>query len=149
MVTNCIYDWEDDWEDDWENTEIPDLIVNLQETIKNRERQLKLLEEQKMMEEAELVLSEELFDEEKRNKRTNANLALAEPIKFVKTKKEKPKQLQIEQEKRRQELQEKQKQQSQKQKEKKKQDKRLKDIYGDAELDEYDEMYGDIEDRYR
>lgn len=111
MASNCIYDWED--------TEIPDLIVNLQKTIKNRERQLKLLEERKRMEEADLVLSEELFDEVKRNKRINANLALAEAIKFVKAKKEKPKQLQIEQEKRRQELQEKQKQQSQKQKEKK------------------------------
>lgn len=144
MTTNCV----DDWEDDWENTEIPDLIVNLQDTIKNKERELKLLEERKRMEEADLALSEELFDEEKRNKRTNDNLALAEPIKFVKAKKEKPKQLQIEQEKRRQELQEKQKQQSQKQKEKKKQDKRLKDIYGEAELDEYDEMYGDIEDKY-
>lgn len=144
MATNCV----DDWEDDWENTEIPDLIINLEETIKNRERELKLLEERKRMEEADLALSEELFDEEKRNKRTNDNLALAEPIKFVKATKEKPKQLQIEQEKRRQELQEKQKQQSQKQKEKKKQDKRLKDIYGEAELDEYDEMYGDIEDKY-
>lgn len=144
MATNCV----DDWEDDWENTEIPDLIVNLQDTIKNRERELKLLEERKRMEEADLALSEELFDEEKRNKRTNDNLALAEPIKFVKAKKDKPRQLQIEQDKRRQELQEKQKQQSQKQKEKKKQDKRLKDIYGEAELDEYDEMYGDIEDKY-
>lgn len=144
MATNCV----DDWEDDWENTEIPDLIVNLQETIKNKEREARLLEERKKMEDADLILSEELFDEEKRIKRTNDNLALAEPIKFVKAKKEKPKQLQIEQEKRRQELQEKQKQQSQKQKEKKKQDKRLKDIYGEAELDEYDEMYGDIEDKY-
>jgi len=138
----------DDWEDDWENTDIPDLIVNLQDTIKNRERELKLLEQRKRMEEADLALSEELFDEEKRNKRTNDNLALAEPIKFVNATKEKPKQLQLEQEKRRQELQEKQKQQSQKQKEKKKQDKRLKDIYGEAELYEYDEMYGDIEDKY-
>lgn len=144
MATNCV----DDWEDDWENTEIPDLIVNLQETIKNKEREARLLEERKKMEDADLILSEELFDEEKRNKRTNDNLALAEQIKFVKAKKDKPKQLQIEQEKRRQELQEKQKQQSQKQKEKKKQDKRLKDIYGEAELDEYDEMYGDIEDKY-
>lgn len=115
MATNYVDDWKDDWE-------IPDLIVtslqNLQDTIKNRERELKLLEERKRMEKDDLALSEELFDEEKRNKRTNNNLALAEPIKFVKATKEKPKQLQIEQEKRHQELQEKQKQQSQKQKEK-------------------------------
>jgi len=83
MATNYIYDWEDNWE----NTEIPDLIVNLKETIKNRERELKLLEERKRMEEADLVLTEELFEEEKRNKITNANLALTEPIKFVKAKK--------------------------------------------------------------
>lgn len=144
MATNCV----DDWEDDWENTEIPDLIVNLQETIKNKEREARLLEERKKMEDADLILSEELFDEEKRNKRTNDNLALAEPIKFVKATKEKPKELKILQEKKRQEQQEKQKQQSQKQKEKKLQQKRLKDIYGEAELDEYDEMYGDIEDKY-
>jgi predicted nucleic acid-binding protein len=73
MTTNCV----DDWEDDWENTDIPDLIVtSLEETIKNRERELKILEERKRMEEADLALSEELFDEEKRNKRTNESLAL-------------------------------------------------------------------------
>lgn len=143
MASNCV----DDWEDDWENTEIPDLIVNLEETIKNRERELKMLEERKRVEEADLALSEELFDEEKRNKRTNENLALLEPIKFVK--KEKPKGLQILQDQKRKEQQIKQKEESKKQKEKKLQQKRLKDIYGEAEYDEYDEMYGDIEDRYR
>lgn len=136
MATNCV--------DDWENMEIQDLIVNLQDTIKNREKELKLLEERKRIEEAELALSEELFYEEKINKRTNDNLALDEPIKFIKEKKE----LQIEQEKRHQELQEKKKKQSQKQKEKKKQEKRLKDIYGEVELDEYDDIQCNIEDKY-
>lgn len=142
MTNNCV----DDWEDDWENTDIPDLIVNLQDKLKNRERELSLIEERKKMEEDDLALSEELFDEEKRNKRTNDTLALVEPVKFIK--KEKPKELKNLQDKKKQELQEKQKEQSQKQKQKKQQDKRLKDIYGEADIDEFDEMYGDIEDKY-
>lgn len=136
MTSNCV----DDWEDDWENTEIPDLIINLQDTNKNRERELKLLEERKLMEEADLALVEDLFD---KNKTKNVIVKDLKPVK-----KEKPKYLQKEHEKKKEEQREKQKQESQKQKEKKKHDKKLKEIYGEAEIDEYDEMYGDIEDKY-
>ena len=123
---------ETDWEDDWENT-IPDLLVSIQ----NKERELKLLEERKLMEDADLALAEELFHGEQEEKKEEAFV----PVKLVK--KEKPKDLQILQEQKRKELQEKQKQQSQKQKEKKQ-----KELFGEAEFDEYDDMYGHIEDQY-
>lgn len=129
----------ENWEDDWENTDLLDLQISL----KNRERELQLIEERKKMEEADLALAEELFVEQE--KKYNNDLALVEPIKFVK---EKPKQLQIEQEKRRQELREKQKQQTQLQRDKKKQAKYIRETFGEAELDEYDEMFGDLEDKY-
>jgi hypothetical protein len=128
---------ETDWEDDWENT-IPDLLVSIQ----NKERELKLLEERKLMEDADLALAEELFHGEKEEKKEEAFV----PVKFVK--KEKPKDLQILQEQKRKELQEKQKQQSQKQKEKKQKEKKQKELFGEAEFDEYDDMYGHIEDQY-
>lgn len=129
----------ENWEDDWENTDLLDLQISL----KNRERELQLIEERKKMEEADLALAEELFVEQE--KKYNNDLALVEPIKFVK---EKPKQLQIEKENRRQELREKQKQQTQLQREKKKQAKYIRETFGEAELDEYDEMFGDLEDKY-
>lgn len=78
MATDCV----EDWEDNWENTDIPDLIVNLEKTIKNRERES---EERKKMEEAEQTLAEDLFDK-KQNKRIKDNLAPVNPIKFVKGK---------------------------------------------------------------
>lgn len=135
MTNNC----DESWEDDWENIEVPDLQVSFE----NKQRELKLLEERRLMEEADLALAEELFVEQ--TKKCNDDLALLEPIKFFK---EKPKQLQIEQEKRRQELRERQKQQAHQEREKKKEQKKYKELYGEAELDEYDEMYGDLEDKY-
>lgn len=124
------------WDDDWENIEIKDLIVNLQDTIKNKERELKMLEERKLMEEADLALVENLFNEKK------ISVKDLKPVKFVK--KEKMKELNNVQQKKNHEQQE----QSQKKKAKKQEQKRMKEIYGEAELDEYDEMYGDIEDKY-
>ena len=59
-------DWEDDWSYDYENIEIPDLIT---------ERQTKLLEERKLMEDAELVLTKDLFSEKPQK-------IVDEPIKF-------------------------------------------------------------------
>lgn len=129
---------ETDWEDDWENTEIPDLLVSIQ----NKERELKLLEERKLMEDADLALAEELFHGEQAQKKVESFV----PVKL--DKKEKPKSLQMLQEQKRKELQEKQKQQSQKQKEKKQQQKKHKELFGEAEFDEYEEMYGHIEDQY-
>jgi hypothetical protein len=134
---------ETDWEDDWENAVIPDLLVSIQ----NKERELKILEERKLMEDADLVLAEKLFNGEQENINDESKpIELFVPVKFVK--KEKPKDLQILQERKRKELQEKQKQQSQKQKEKKQQQQKYKELYGEAEFDEYDEIYGHIEDKY-
>ena len=50
-------DWEDDWSYDYETIEIPDLI---------KERQIKVLKERKLMEDAELVLTKDLFSEKTR-----------------------------------------------------------------------------------
>jgi hypothetical protein len=133
---------ETDWEDDWENTEIPDLLVSIQ----NKERELKLLEERKLMEDADLALAEELFHGELEKINESKKQESFVPVKL--DKKEKPKNLQILQEQKRKELQEKQKQQSQKQKEKKQKEKKHKELFGEAEFDEYDDMYGHIEDQY-
>jgi hypothetical protein len=132
---------ETDWEDNWENNEIPDLLVSIQ----NKERELKLLEERKLMEDADLALAEELFNDEQEKINESKKQELFVPVKHVK---EKPKGLQNLQEHKRQELREKQKQQSQKQKEKKQKEKKHKELFGEAEFDEYDEMYGHIEDQY-
>jgi hypothetical protein len=132
---------ETDWEDDWENNNIPDLLVSIQ----NKERELKLLEERKLMEDADLALAEELFNDEQEKINESKKQELFVPVKPVK---EKPKDLQILQEQKRKELQEKQKQQSQKQKEKKQKEKKQKELFGEAEFDEYDDMYGHIEDQY-
>jgi hypothetical protein len=70
-------DWEDDWSYDYENIEIPDLIT---------ERQTKLLEERKLMEDAELVLTKDLFSEKPKK-------IVDEPIKFIK--KDKTKELKM------------------------------------------------------
>jgi hypothetical protein len=71
-------DWEDDWSYDYETIEIPDLI---------RERQIKLLEERKLMEDAELVLTKDLFSEKPQK------IVVDEPIKFIK--KDKTKELKM------------------------------------------------------
>jgi hypothetical protein len=133
---------ETDWEDDWENTEIPDLLVSIQ----NKERELKLLEERKIMEDADLALAEELFHGEQEKINESKKEESFVPVKFVK--KEKPKELKILQEQKRKELQEKQRQESQKQKQKKIQKKKQEELFGEAEFDEYDDMYGHIEDKY-
>ena len=134
MKVNC----EDIWEDDWENTKIPDLFVNLQDTIKNRERELKVLEERKLMEEDDLTLAKDLFDKTQDKKVSVKYSILIEPVKFVKN--ENSKELKI--------LQEKKTGTTRKPKSKKQQDKRLKEIYCESQVDEYYEIYGDIEDKY-
>lgn len=138
MTSNCVENW-----DDWENIDTPDLIINLEETIKNRERELKLLEERKKMEESDLALAEDLFN---KNEDTILSIKDLEPVKFIKN--DRSNEIKKLQEQKKYEMQEKQKRQSQKQKEMKKQHQRLKDIYGNSDIDEYDEMYCDIEDKF-
>jgi hypothetical protein len=82
-------DWEDDWSYDYENIEIPDLI---------KEKQIKLLEERKLMEDAELVLTKDLFSEKPKK-------IVDEPIKFIK--KDKTKELKMMLDNKKRELKEK------------------------------------------
>jgi hypothetical protein len=70
-------DWEDDWSYDYETIEIPDLI---------KEKQIKVLEERKLMEDAELVLTKDLFSEK-------TQTIVDEPVKFIK--KDKTKELKM------------------------------------------------------
>jgi len=86
---------ETDWEGDWENTE-PDLLVS----IKNKERELKLLEERRMMEDIELALTEELFNPEQENIDKSKHLESFVPVNFIK--KEKSKKIHILQDKQKQ-----------------------------------------------
>lgn len=58
-----------DLEDDWESIEIPDLLVSIQ----NKENQMKLLEERKLMEEAEVILNDELFNSQQFNSQQDKN----------------------------------------------------------------------------
>ena len=81
---------ETDWEDDWENIEIPDLCSEV--SIKNKERELKLLEERKLMEESDLDLAKELFNGEQEKINETKKVETFVPVKFVK--KERPKELQ-------------------------------------------------------
>jgi hypothetical protein len=134
---------ETEWEDDWENAVISDLLVS----IKNKERELKLLEERKLMEDADLILAEKLFNcEQEIMNDESKSLELFVPVRFIT--KENPKDIKILQEKKRKELQEKQKQQSQKQKEKKQLQQKYKEMYGESEFDEYEELYGHIAEKY-
>ena len=106
-------------EDDWEHTIIPDLIS---------ERERKLIEERKKVEEADAELAEELFSDFKKVESKIDNKCI------ILEKKEKPKCL----ENRREKLMESQKQKSELIKKSKMEKKRIADIYGEAELDEYD-----------
>jgi len=112
-------------EDNWENAIIPDF------------REKKLIEERKKVEEADNILTEELFFGKKLEYKGDDN-------KLVYLEKEKPKCI----ENRREKLIENQKQKSEFIKKKKMEQQRFKDIYGEAELDEYYELYGSIQDKY-
>ena len=57
-------------EDDWENIEIPDLYI----LIKNKEKEQRLLEERKLVEDADAELTEDLFSRQNINKQKNINL---------------------------------------------------------------------------
>jgi len=128
-----------DWEDDWENTIIPDLMIpDLMVSIESREHERKMLEERKKMEEADAALTEAMFSSEKKEQ-TNSEYYF-KPI----IKREKPKDF----EKRKIELMEKQRQLAQKKREEKAQNIRLIEIYGEAEIDKYDEIYGNIANKY-
>ena len=114
-----------DLEDDWENLDLSDLLV----VNEKRELDLKRIEERKIVEEEDNVLTEELFSVMKSSSnntfRTN---------KIHEDRKEK--------------LREKQKQVSKQLREIKERKKRSEELYGEATRDHYYEQYGNISDKY-
>ena len=122
-------------EDDWENIEIPDLYI----LIKNKEKEQRLLEERKLVEDADAELTEDLFSGQNINKQKNINLTPI-PTTQIQVKKKPTEFL----EKRQQELKKTQIEESQKKREKNTNNMRLKEIYGEAE----DDIYDDIADKY-
>ena len=125
-------DKEDD--DDWETAIIPDL------------RERKLLEERKKVEEADNILAEELFSGLKKsdcNQDGNQDGNQDDKSVILKKPNNKKEKLMW-----KEKLIENQKEKSEKIKKRKLEKTRLIDIYGEAELDEYDELYGSIQDKY-
>ena len=140
-------DNDDYLEDEWETVVIPDLLGK-----KESERERQILEERKLMEEADAALAEDLFLNNKakiqdtkiqdtkiqdtriqvtriQNKQTN----IFKPIIKIDLQ-----QINIEN----------QKQESERLKKIKEDSMRIKEIYGEAEIDVYDELYGHIADPY-
>ena len=112
-------------ENEWEYIVIPDLIS---------EREKKLLEERKKVEEGDVELSKDLFNSpllfrEEPQKRLEVSLVNEfQPIMRINWKKKKQEKNQI--------------------KEMKIKNKRISEIFGDAKIDEYYDQYGSIEDKY-
>jgi hypothetical protein len=141
---------EEDWEEeDWENITIPDLLISNE----NRERERRLIEQRKLVEDADAELAESLFSNEPKDIK---DIKVPKEIKEIKEtqilcnigaieKKEKPKDLL---QNRQNELREKQIEDTKKKREQKENKLRLKDTYGEAEEDVYDDMYGDIANKY-
>ena len=130
---------EDLEEDDWENMVIPDLLIS----IENRERERRLIEQRKLIEDADTELAESLFSNDPKEIKVQPTLCNIKPIPIAK--REKPKDLL---EKRQKELREKQINNAKKMREQKEHKKRLKETYGEAKSDLYDDIYGDIADKY-
>jgi len=125
---------------DWEAKAIKNLMIY----IETKERETKVLKERKMMEEADAALTEDLFSNAEKEEKKEKNEK--EEKKEKKEKEKKPKEL-LEQKK--QQLKENQKLQSQKIRDQNAQKMRSKELYGEADVDEYEELYGNIEDNLR
>ena len=124
----------------WEDDDF-DVIALMNET--QNEIQKKQLEERRLVEEADVKLSEELF-----SKTNKIRLSpIQEPNKIQETSKiQTQNKVRLSPIKtRKQELIEQQRLQ---QKQKKIEKKRLTETFGEADIDVYDELYGDIADRY-
>jgi hypothetical protein len=130
-------------EDNWENISITDLLVS----IDNKERERKILEQRKQVEDADIKLSEELFSVEPESREIKEILERPIPISIKKETKKKNK---VFLEKRQEEIRKKQIEASQKKREQNKIQMRAKEIYGEAINDnDYDyNNYISIEDKY-
>jgi hypothetical protein len=130
----------EDWEEEtWDNIKIPDLHVSME----NRERERRLIEQRKLVEDSDAELAEALFSNDPKEIKVQPTLCNIKPIPTAK--REKPKDLL---EKRQKELREKQINEEKKDERTKGTQKALKETYGEAEADLYDDMYGDIADKY-
>ena len=165
MLHNSDNEWcsDDDWSkddddnDDWETVNIPNLIIN------NEQEKIKLAE-RKLVEEADAILAKELFLDKKLEEETNKleTNKPKEPSKLESNKQKEPSKLEtnkqnkqkestidmLERKNRRKKHVEMQRQESEKIKKQKEERLRQKELYGEADVDEYDEKYGGIEDRY-
>ena len=129
------YDYKEEDEEDWEKIIIPDLI---------KEQERRRLEERRKIEEADLNLTEDLFLDKgsisvsldlndnsnsnpvvKKSKRENS-IYFEKKRNILEREKEKLKMLRIAKEEK----------------------KRRMEMYGEAEIDEYDEQYGSVQDKY-
>jgi hypothetical protein len=125
-------------DDDWENISITDLLDN-------KERERNLLEQRKLVEDADIKLSEELFSVEQEPR--EIKVILEKPISIKKKTKKKNKEFL---EKRQEEIRKKQIEASQKKREQNEYQIRAKEIYGEAinYNDNDDNHYISIEDKY-
>ena len=122
--------------DDWENISITDLLDN-------KERERNLLEQRKLVEDADIKLSEELFSVEQEPR--EIKVILEKPISIKKKTKKKNKEFL---EKRQEEIRKKQIEASQKKREQNEYQIRAKEIYGEAINYNDNNHYISIEDKY-
>ena len=125
-------------DDDWENISITDLLDN-------KERERNLLEQRKLVEDADIKLSEELFSVEQEPR--EIKVILEKPI-SIKTKKKTKKKNKEYLEKRQEEIRKKQIEASQKKREQNEYQIRAKEIYGEAINDNDNNHFISIEDKY-
>ena len=127
-------------DDDWENISITDLLDN-------KERERNLLEQRKLVEDADIKLSEELFSVEPDPR--EIKVILEKPI-SIKTKKKTKKKNKEFLEKRQEEIRKKQIEASQKKREQNEYQIRAKEIYGEAINYNYNDNnhFISIEDKY-
>ena len=125
-------------DDDWENISITDLLDN-------KERERNLLEQRKLVEDADIKLSEELFSVEQEPR--EIKVILEKPI-SIKTKKKTKKKNKEFLEKRQEEIRKKQIEASQKKREQNEYQIRAKEIYGEAINDNDNNHFISIEDKY-
>ena len=123
-------------DDDWENISITDLLDN-------KERERNLLEQRKLVEDADIKLSEELFSVEPDPR--EIKVILEKPISIKKKTKKKNKEFL---EKRQEEIRKKQIEASQKKREQNEYQIRAKEIYGEAINYNDNNHYISIEDKY-
>ena len=118
-------------DDDWESVDIDNLLVCINAEAK--ECTQKLLEARRLEEEADLALSDELFND-------TPKPLITQPIKPIK---EKQTQKKITNEKQKQKQQEKL---NKEQKEQKLRAKKHEEIFGEGKIDIYEDIYGHLYD---